>query len=345
MKTDALRAALFLAIIVFIQWAVLPTGGAAHLFSSQRGRAKGARPSSSKSRAIVGSEPSTAETLPARPTAETMPAPARLHETEGRGLLVKVWVNGIGDFNFALDTGAGATILSPRVAGAAQVEVESGARGIEVGGLSGLSVAGGRKAFTHSIAVGTSENFLPSQGLVIVAEGLPPDADGILDPTEVYAPLGYVIDLPGGELSAFDPRRFPVRLAEAQRDAAIVPWLTDGSTRRPFVMLGEGRRALLDTGSGLGLAVNESSAGALGIAVGIGARERDSTRDLAGGRISSRRVSAATVHIGALVLRGVPTDVLLSAQRDAPVLLGRDALRPFRITFDPLNRLIMFESL
>ena len=83
-----------------------------------------------------------------------LPAPARLRESEGRGLIVRAWVNGAGPFDFAVDTGAGATILSPRVAGEARVEVEAGAGGIEVGGLSGQSVRGGRKAFLRSLAVG-----------------------------------------------------------------------------------------------------------------------------------------------------------------------------------------------
>jgi predicted aspartyl protease len=121
-----------------------------------------------------------------------------------------------------------------------------------------------------------------------------------------------------------------------------VPWLTDGQSRRPFVMLGEGRRALLDTGSGFGLAVDESAARSLGILLTQG-RRRGSTRDIAGGEIASRRVRAATVSIGPLVLRGVPTDLLVRAQKGAPVILGRDALRPFRLTFDPASRLVMFE--
>jgi predicted aspartyl protease len=107
-------------------------------------------------------------------------------------------------------------------------------------------------------------------------------------------------------------------------------------------MLGEGRRALLDTGSGFGLAVDESAARTLGIILNEG-RRRGGTRDIAGGEIASRRVRAATVSIGSLVLRGVPTDLLVRAQKGAPVILGRDALRPFRLTFDPASRLVMFE--
>jgi predicted aspartyl protease len=255
---------------------------------------------------------------------------------------VRAWVNGEGPFEFAVDTGAGATILSPRVAGEARVEVEAGGRGIEVGGLSGQTVRGAQRAFPRSVAVGFSENVLPGRGLVIVAPGLPGDVDGVLDPVESYSPHGFVVDLPGGELRAFDPRATPVRQADAPSGGAVVRWLTDGGSRRPYVMLAEGRRALLDTGSGFGLAVDESAARALGIIPSGGGR-RDSARDLAGGQITSQRVRAATVSVGPLVLRRVPTDLLLRAEKGAPVILGRDALRPFRLTFDPLHRLIMLD--
>jgi hypothetical protein len=66
-------------------------------------------------------------------------------------------------------------------------------------------------------------------------------------------------------------------------------------------------------------------------------------RDLGGGVVESRRVAPATVSIGDLVLRGVPTDILTGVAGDTPVILGRDALYPFRITFDPTAKLIAIE--
>ncbi len=271
-----------------------------------------------------------------------LPAPVSFRESGGRGLLVRTWVNGAGPFTFAIDTGAGATILSSRTAGAARVQVESRGGGIQIGGLSGAVAGGARKAFARTIALGSSENTLPARGLFVIAPGLPSGVDGILDPAEAFAPLGFRIDLPAGELSFFDPRTEPLRASDAPREGAVVPWLTDGGSRRPFVMLAEGRRALLDTGSGFGLAVDEASARALGILLTEG-RRRGATRDLAGGEVHSKRIRAATVSVGALVLRGVPTDLLLRAEKGAPVILGRDALRPFRLSFDPVNRLIMLD--
>lgn len=277
-----------------------------------------------------------------RRQASSLPSAVTFRESDGLGLLVRVWVNDAGPYTFALDTGAGANLLSPRVAGEARVQVEAGGRGFELGGLSGATVGGGRRAFIKSLAAGSRENLLPARGLFVVAPGLPPDVDGVLDPSESFKPYGFSIDMPRGLLTAFDPRERPLRTADAPPGGAVVRWLTEGGNSRPFVQLAEGRRALLDTGSGFGLAVDYAAARALGI-VPAEARGERGSRDIAGGRIVARRVRSATVNVGPLALRGVPTDLLVQAQKGAPVILGRDALRPFRLTFDPLSRLIMFE--
>jgi predicted aspartyl protease len=260
----------------------------------------------------------------------------------GRGLIIRTWINDAGPFDFALDTGAGATILSSRAASAARVEVEAGGRGITLGGLSGATRGGAQKAFVRTLALGSRENSVGARGLFVVAPGLPEGVDGVLDPSELFPSTGFTIDMRNGELSFFDPRTRPLRASQAPPEGAVVAWLTDGQSRRPFVMLTEGRRALLDTGSGFGLAVDEAAARALGIIQSEG-RRRTGTRDLAGGEVHSSRIRAATVSLGPLVLGGVPTDLLTRAQKGAPIILGRDALRPFRLTFDPLSRLIMLD--
>lgn len=272
------------------------------------------------------------------PGSATLPAPARFREVEGRGLLVKVWVNNSGPYNFAIDTGAGATIISRGVAAEARVAL-TGARSVTLSGLSGVNGAQGREAAPGSLAIGTPDNLLPGKGFAIVTDSLPPDLDGVLDPTESYWPLGFTISLPDETISAFDPRATPLRGVSAPPDGAIVQWLFDGTSRRPFVMLDAGRRALLDTGSGFGLAINETAARSFGVASTRG-RERAGVRDLGRGNISARRVEPITIQIGSLVLRRVPTDLLSGAASGAPVLLGRDALRPFEISFDPVSRLI-----
>jgi predicted aspartyl protease len=273
--------------------------------------------------------------------ANVVPSPVRFQESDELGLLVRAWVNGAGPFEFALDTGAGATIISRRVAAEARVPVLAD-RPVNLSGLGGGRGASAREATLRTLALGQRENFFAARGLVVVADSLPDGLDGVLDPAEAFHPLGFVIDFPRETFAPFDPRRTPVRRADVPPDGAVVAWLTDGATRRPFVMLGQGRRALLDTGSGLGLAVTAEGARSLGIGAAGGRGGAGEVRDLGRGRVEARRVAAATVSVGPLVLRGVPTDLLTGASPAAPVLLGRDALRPFVLTFDPVNRLVRF---
>jgi len=260
----------------------------------------------------------------------SIPHPVMFREVPGRGLLVTAWINSMGPFTFAIDTGAGATLLSPRVAEEAQVSIKTG-RGPSIAGLSG-AVVSARDASIQSLAIGDRENYLPTKGEVIVTGGLPRDLDGLLDPTDAFAPLGYVIDLPRHELSAFDPHRLPLRIDVQPDEGTVVQWLRERNSHRPFVMLDTGERALLDTGSSLGLALRDfggSDSRAAGYAV----------HDV-GGSISARRVAPRTIAIGSLTLRKIPTDAVSGAAADTPVLLGLSALRPFRLRFDPVHRLI-----
>ncbi len=269
----------------------------------------------------------------------SLPRSIRFNEEEGRGLLVRAWVNGAGPYTFAIDTGAGGSLLSRRVATEARVR-ETGGRPVMIGGLSGAGSVAGYNAIVRSLALGDEQNVLQSNGQFIITERLAPGVDGVLDPAEAYGPLGFEIDMARGQMTSFDPRETPLRRNEnLPPDGTIVQWLTDGQGRRPFVMLEGGRRALLDTGSGFGLAVTIDAARSLGILPGRG-KARGDVRDLAGGSITAHRIPPATIRIGSLVLRGIPTDLLPTARAGSPVLLGRDALRPFRLTFDPVNRLI-----
>jgi len=264
----------------------------------------------------------------------SVPRPVSFRDVAGRGLLVRTWINSVGPFSFAIDTGAGATLLSSRVADEARVAIKNGKNGRanSIAGLSGTTVSA-RDASIQSLAIGDPQNYLPAKGAVMVINGLPADLDGVLDPTEGFSPLGYVIDLPQGELSAFDARRTPIRISEQPEEGTVVQWVREAYGRRPFVMLDNGDRALLDTGSSLGLALRDS-------APGDRKMPAYSVRDVGGGQISSRRVDPLTIAIGALTLRRIPTDLISGAEADAPVLLGLSALRPFRLRFDPVHRLI-----
>jgi hypothetical protein len=208
-----------------------------------------------------------------------------------------------------------------------------------VGGLTGARGSSNREAVINRIALGESTNHLPSRQTALIVS-LPASIDGILDPSEAYAPYGYSIDLPNEMIQAFDGS---LKDRQPPPGGAIVSWIRRSDGNRPSVMLRDGRAALVDTGSGFGLAVSDRDA------VIVGSNHRRSTpviaRDIGGGNISSRRVAPTTVSIGELELRGVPTDVLFGIELGAPVILGRDALRPFKITFDPQGRLIEFEPM
>jgi hypothetical protein len=269
----------------------------------------------------------------------SLPGTVRFRDEPGRGLLISTWINGAGSFDLAIDTGVGTTLISERVASLANVREGTGAS-VQIGGLSGIGRATGREATLEHVALGGVENTLPSRVKAIVTNDLPPGVDGILDPSDAFAPLGFTIDFPREEISAFDPRTDPIRPGAAPADGTVVSWLFDGQSRRPYVMLDNGRRALIDTGSAFGFAISEQAAHSTGLQ-SIEASERRPVQDIGGSYIGSRRVSPVTIRIGSLMLRGVPTDILSGVESTSPILLGRDALRPFRLAFDPVHRLIM----
>lgn len=274
----------------------------------------------------------------ARSERRMIPYAVRFREATGRGLLVRAWVNGTGPYSFAVDTGAGATIISTRVAQDARVGIRRGSS-VNISGLSGVGAGAGREGLVRELALGEADNVLPSGRTVVVTDGLPGDLDGVLDPVEAFWPLGFVIDPARSEISAFDPRTNPLRVSDAPPGGAIVPWIFSGGSKRPFVMLDGGRRALIDTGSGFGLALSPEAARSFGLLSNNG-RTREVVRDLGGGSVTSRRIAPATVRVGTLELRSVPTDLLSGVAAGAPILLGREALAPFRLSFDPQHKLI-----
>lgn len=278
------------------------------------------------------------KSVPQRPSSFKIPRTVYFRETPDRGLLVSLWLNGAGPFNFAVDTGAGATIVSSRVA--AQAGVAGTGRSHRIVGLSGVSnIRTAREIKIRSLAIGDRDNLLPGTDTILMADIFPGDIDGVIDPTESYWPLGYVIDFPGRALSAFDPALNPLRSSQAPADGTVVPWVREASGRRPYVLLDDGQKALLDTGSEFGLALRDNSSG---VAERRSAANRP-IQDLGGGTITARRVAPLTIAIGSLALQRIPTDLVSGLEPNAPVLLGRAALRPFRLSFDPLNRLIEIE--
>jgi hypothetical protein len=270
--------------------------------------------------------------------------PIPLREDEEHGLLAKGWINGAGPFVFAIDTGAGASLISQRVVAQARLQVTK-ARTPLVGGLSTSPISSDQEASISGLALGKPGNRVPGRVVAAVVPNLPRAIDGILDPTEAFSPLGYTVDLPHRELRVFDPSSNGLSLNQQPRDGAVVRWVRAAGSHRPFVKLGDGSLALIDTGSGFGLALNDSQVVSRKRSSNTSHRP-DNTRinqDLGGGRVQSRRISPQVVNIGALVLNGVPTDVLSGVAPGTPTILGRRALFPFSITFDPVSRLISFE--
>lgn len=275
---------------------------------------------------------------PVRETNVPVPNPVEFREDDRRGLLVKMWVNGVGPMTFAVDTGAGMTIISPRAAARAAVAVTD--RTIFFQGASETGRTRGHLAGTTRLALGGAANVLPSRGKVAVADAVPPDLDGILDPTEAFAPLGYVIDFPETTLSAFDTGARPLG---RRSDVSIVGWMDETNGRRPFVRINGRYDALIDTGASFGLALPAATARDLGVPAG-NVREGTAVRDVTGGRMRVTRVRPISVRVDGLALDRIPTDVLLDCGANAPILLGREALRPFRLSFDPRRRTVEFES-
>jgi hypothetical protein len=260
-------------------------------------------------------------------------APVRFRLDRSRGLLVDVWLNGKGPFLFAVDTGAGMNLITQRTATVSQLTVKT-VRPVSLGGLSGTMTTSNREAMVTQLALGDPANVVTRSGLAIVVPSLTSGVDGVLDPTEVFGSMPYTIDMPNRRIVSGGS------ISSNGGEQSTVPWIHFDSTSRPFVRLGDGRLALIDTGSNFGLAVNGRNA----VVVGPN-RKRDTrqgTRDLGGGTISSRRVAPTTISIGELELRRIPTDILYGITDDAPLILGRDALYPFRITFDPQRKLISF---
>lgn len=276
----------------------------------------------------------TAHRLLQRQSASSSVVP--LQDDREHGLLARGWINGAGPFVFVIDTGAGASIISRRVVDQARLQVTK-SRTTLVGGLSTSPISSNEEARLNGLALGQPDNRMPGNVVAAVVGSLPRAIDGVLDPTEVFSPSGYSVDLPNRELRASSQR---LSVDDQPRDGAIVRWVRDGGSHRPFVRLGDGSLALIDTGSGFGLALNENQV------VSKSSRPSNNTRvnqDLGGGRVQSRRISSQTVNIGALVLNGVPTDVLSGVALGTPIILGRRALFPFKMTFYPVSRLIAFE--
>jgi hypothetical protein len=263
--------------------------------------------------------------------------PVRFRDDRNSGLLVDVWLNGSGPFNFAIDTGAGITVITRRVVERSNLTVQRSSRPL-VGGLSASPISSRDETRLANISVGRNDNILSSTSIAAVVDSLPGSLDGILDPIDAFKPSGFEIDLPNRTITQLTPGS-GLKGAPTPRDGAIVKWIREPGSHKPFVRLSDGGLALVDTGSSFGFALNGRNLNR----PTNGERIR-TVNDLGGG-VRSQKIAPQTVSIGELELRGVPTDVLFGVAADTPTILGRRALYPFKITFDPAARLIAFEPI
>lgn len=287
--------------------------------------------------ATVPGSPAFASALARRVVRVTVPQPVSFDETD-RGFIADVWINGTGPYAFAIDTGAGGTLVSESVAAAARLPQ---GQTITIAGLSGRQ-SSAREVPAVPISAGTAKNRLPSHTTITVSAQLPPGVDGLLDPAQAFWPLGFVIDVPKGMLSGFDPGASPLSQDLTTPEGTVTPWLLRDTARRPFVALDDGRTALIDTGSSLGLVLTDRQAREIGLRL-EDAVSATRIRDAGGGSVEVRRASLRKIMLGSMVLENVPVDVVTGAGSGTPILLGRAVLRPFVLTFDPRSRLIRIE--
>ena len=73
-----------------------------------------------------------------------------------------------------------------------------------VGGLSTSPISSDQETQISGLALGKPDNNVPGAFTAAVVTNLPGSIDGILDPTEVFSPFGYSVDLPNRELRVFD---------------------------------------------------------------------------------------------------------------------------------------------
>src|SRR6266850_6069697 len=180
MERQGLTAGAFIALLAFFLWAAPGSGAALSGVRRESGRSETA---ADRSGEYAGQQ--------------TMLRSVRLREVRGRGLLINVWINGTGPYVFAVDTGAGATLIRSETLHRAGLTSSTG-RKIAVGGLSTTTISG-EHATVNSLALGEPTNLLPTPHRVIIVPSLPAGIDGILDPTDAYSPMGYVIDMPKRE--------------------------------------------------------------------------------------------------------------------------------------------------
>src|SRR6185437_12163135 len=96
-----------------------------------------------------------------------------------------------------------------------------------VGGLSTAPIASDQETRISGLALAQRDNNVPGSFSAAVVANLPGSIDGVLDPTEVFRPYGYSIDIPHRELRVLDTATQRLHVTDVPKDGAVVRWVRE----------------------------------------------------------------------------------------------------------------------
>jgi hypothetical protein len=250
-------------------------------------------------------------------------------------LVVSAMVDGKGPYHFVLDTGAGITVVTPKLAEAVGLT----AAGSDIAhGTSDQTVAA-RLTTLKSLAVGTAMQADVAAAIVplsldLTYQGAYGTIDGIVGATFLR---NYVVslDIAGGR-ATFAPTSAQNPLEKGK----ALP-LTFTANYIPVVgAIVEGAPGSfeIDSGNNDDLLLTQSFASAHGVGSGYRAPIHSEYVGV-GGSASSTRIRAASISVGPFILHGIPAEI---SQAKSGVLqrdgldgnFGYDVFRQFVVTID-----------
>src|SRR5258708_21868559 len=142
MKAASSVASVLAILVVVFLWAASKSGAAHTGFSGQvEGRQSRNRPGARNPGRV---KPAAVQSR------ARIPWPASFREDGDRGLIVSTWINGVGRFEFSIDTGDGITLISDRVAAQAGVSSEHGSA-VPIGGGCGKKLELVKEVRLHNL--------------------------------------------------------------------------------------------------------------------------------------------------------------------------------------------------
>lgn len=201
------RAAAFVALAILIIGSsiALPAAAQIYRWTDEHGTAHFTEglsnvPGRYRSQAI----PVSPRIAPSAPMLEPARGPSRetlIRFSPGRQIIVQALVNGSAACRLMLDTGAAATLISPRVLAAAGVSLTHGARSVRARGLAKDAEVEVKRVFVDSLEVGE----VRVDRLMVVAYDMDmPQMDGLLG-QDFLALFNVSIDA-GAGIVRLDPK-------------------------------------------------------------------------------------------------------------------------------------------